>query len=61
MAWLTADDDAEYLWMNKPQREINGIRYWVIYDCEKVVILREFATNTLIGRKLTWEDDPVEI
>ena len=61
MAWLAVDKDSdEYIYYNKPTRECN--EYW----CDdrpwaNDIQLPKGSIKKLIGRELTWNDEPVEI
>lgn len=66
MAWVAVDNDkAEYVYDYKPIR--NHYLYWTEdYDKEgdpigKSVELPKGTIKKLIGRELTWEDEPVEL
>ena len=58
MAWLAVDkDNSEYMYKEKPTRYSD--KYWesdyaYIHICYGSI-------KRLIGRELTWEDEPVEI
>ena len=58
MAWLAVDEDKdEWIYMQKP--ESLGSSYDTVSDdCQ---LLPYGTIKRLIGRRLTWEDDPVEI
>lgn len=63
MAWLAVDkDSAEHIFNDIPQRgycvflSINKYRIGI-----KRILLPKGSINKLIGRELTWEDEPVEI
>lgn len=59
MAWLAVDRDGdEYIYYNMPSRECN--EYW----CDNIpweIQLPKGSIKKLIGRELTWNDEPVEI
>ncbi len=59
MAYLAVDrDGAEYIYYNKPFKECD--EYW----CDNIpwdIQLPEGSIKKLIGRELTWDDEPVEI
>lgn len=77
MAWLAVNPlNMEFIFHNKPVRVINknpNYSYWL--DKETYNYIRGITTSAedysirlpmgsikkLIGRKLTWEDEPVEI
>ena len=57
MAWLSVDKDgAEFFSILKPDR---GIVEWVTVS--NYVELPRGSIAKLIGRKLTWDDEPVEL
>lgn len=66
MAWLAVDKDGgEYLYSNKPIRRSDG--YWwnstdeYGEDTECFIGLPIGSVRKLIGRELTWEDEPIEL
>lgn len=61
MAWLAVDKNRdEYVYSWEPYRECeNDYAFWMSEsDC---VELTKGSIKRLIGRELTWEDEPVEI
>ena len=66
MAWLAVDKTGEEnIFERKPIRNLFGM--WLpdttCDDCEEsdCIILPQGSIKKLIGRDLTWEDEPVEI
>lgn len=67
MAWLAADEDGEWLFKHKPKRAESG-DWWYAdakaatgnMDCE-LAQLAHGEIKRMIGRTLTWEDEPVQI
>lgn len=63
MAWLAVDgDDTEIIFEVKPKRSKQG-KIWQLpskYSNYSVIYLRKGTIEKIIGRKLTWEDDPVK-
>lgn len=58
MAWVAVDKDrTEYIYENKPSRTSAGC--W--YSAFGLVRVSNGSIKKLIGRKLTWEDEPVEL
>lgn len=58
MAWLAVDkDNSEYIYKEKPIRYTG--EYW--YNDYEYVQIPYGSIEILIGRKLTWDDEPVEI
>jgi hypothetical protein len=59
MAWLAVDlSGCECIFSTKPER--NPITNWWQIDGQ-YVILPSGSIEKLIGRNLSWEDEPVEI
>lgn len=62
MAWVAVNKDStEYIFQNKPER---GEANWqdLVYDTFYTDILLPYGSiKRLIGRDLTWEDEPIEI
>ena len=69
MAWVAVDKSGvEGIYDNKPERNDNmwdDIAYSVYgginYDVNIGIILPKGTIKKLIGRDLTWEDNPVEL
>lgn len=69
MAWLAVDKNgSEYLYTKKPERIIhynvfrpNEIDFEIWGSSSPYIILIPGSIKKLIGRELTWEDEPVEI
>lgn len=59
MAWLAVDEDgSEYIFTTKPQRERD---YWINEYSEWHIELPKGSIKKLIGRELSWSDEPVEL
>ena len=64
MAWLAVDNDGtERIFENKPYR---ATQYWEAdYEEDDIISnmisLPKSSIEKLIGKKLTWDDDPVEL
>ena len=60
MAWLVKDgrDNTEWIYQYKPERESGHGFWWLGGD---VIELPQGSIKKLIGRELTFEDDPVEL
>lgn len=57
MAWVAVDADGmEYIYRSKPSR---FAEYWDDY-CPSIN-LPKGSIKKLIGRELSWEDEPVEL
>lgn len=69
--WLVVDNDGEFLFTQKPSRkEIGGHKYWSVADYNKDGLkdmsncyfkLAEGEIENHLDRKITWENEPVEI
>lgn len=69
MAWLAVDKDGqEYLYLNKPER----YTHYNVFKSDEIdfeiwtsggdnLELSKGSIEKLMGRKLTWNDEPVEI
>ena len=64
MAWVAVDEDkSECVCDYKPQRFMSigdNRKAWDI-DSGDILSLPKGSIEKLIGRKLTWEDEPVEL
>ena len=59
MAWVAVDNNgAEYIYVVKPSRERDFFASDSGYD---EILLPKGSIRKLIGRDLTWEDEPVEL
>lgn len=60
MAWVVKDgrDNSEWIFEHKPERSVENGFWWDASDC---VELPQGSIKKLIGRDLTWEDEPVEL
>ena len=58
MVWLAADEHGEYVFLEKPKR---GENEWYAEGLFSFEELAFGEINRLLGRTLTFEDDPVEI
>lgn len=59
MAWLAVDKDGdEYIYRDKPGRQINN--YWYAGE-DHFVELPKGSIKKLIGKELSWDDEPVEL
>jgi hypothetical protein len=66
MAWLAVDEDgACYVYKTKPIRYTNslipGNGYWYYQTGEEGYGIPKWTLYAILGRKLTWNDEPVEI
>lgn len=63
MAWVSVDEDgAEFIYDNLPIRKGPEIdKYWHNVNGDSTISLPSGTIEKLIGRQLTWEDDPVEL
>lgn len=63
MGWLAVDrNGTELCFYGKPER-FEGKGEWVLNetDMENAYVLPEGTIERFIGRKITWDDDPIEI
>lgn len=63
MAWLAVDENEDaYIFEQKPSRTtLRGKGHW---DCKEnygLGLIDDYVANILVGRELTWEDEPIEI
>lgn len=57
MAWLAVDSDGtEYIYGAQPSRE--GTRFMSCFEC---IHIPKGSIKKLIGKKLTWNDEPVKL
>lgn len=66
MAWVAVNKDgSENIFTDKPKR---NVAYWydfispnraILFNC--MVVLPKGTIKKLIGKTLTWEDEPVEL
>lgn len=67
MAWVAVDRNGnEGIFTNKPTRgSIRGYwddKCWIGYECfDSEISLPKGTIKKLIGRELTWNDNPVEL
>lgn len=65
MAYVVVDEESlrEYIFDSKPRRnELLYYGFWAGMDGEaQSVELPKGSIEKLIGKKLTWEDEPVEL
>lgn len=58
MAWLAVDkDNSEYIYKERPTRYLDA--YW--YNDYGYVQIPYGSIERLIGRKLTWDDEPAKL
>ena len=58
MAWLAVDNDGEeWIYLQKPER----FNFSWDTDSDDCSLLPNSTIKNLIGRKLTWDDEAVEI
>ena len=60
MAWLITDALGDRIISRKPMRDSEH-KVWKLDDFTHCVYLPEGSIKKLIGRELTWNDEPVEI
>lgn len=60
MAWVVVDEDGlENICSEKPYRKYNCV--WQVSRAADVVFLPSGSIKKLIGRELSWSDEPVEL
>lgn len=64
MAWLVVDgDDKEFIFEVKPKRSKEG-EIWQLpsrYPLCSLIYLKKGTIEKIIGRKMTWADEPYEL
>ena len=61
MAWVAVDDSGEeYIYGEKPERD-PFYKFWRDGEIEIQFELPEGSIKKLIGKNLTWEDEPKEL
>lgn len=60
MVWLITDTLGDRIISRKPMRDSEH-KVWKIDDFTHWVYLPKGSIKKLIGRELTWDDEPVEI
>jgi len=63
MAYIAVDTDfhkhpVEFIYLNKPER---GVAVWETKEGSDPIPIPKGSIEKLIGKKLTWEDEPVEL
>lgn len=68
MAWLAVDKDGtEYIYPEHPEKDYpskncwNCVEYCTTYYVDLAIPLSKGTIFKLIGKELTWDDEPVEI
>ena len=63
MAWLVVDGDGtEIIFDVKPKRSKEG-KIWQLpsrYSLRSVIYLKKSTIEKIIGRKMTWDDEPIK-
>ena len=64
MAWLVVDGDGkEFIFEVKPKRSKEG-KIWQLpsrYCHYSVIYLKKGTIEKIIGKKITWENEPIKI
>lgn len=66
MAWLAVNKDGREIIFESMSERCDG-EYWTVFlsilsdDVTDCVVLSQGSVEKLIGRKLTWDNEPVEI
>jgi len=58
MSYVAVDEDGEWKFSSKPSR---GKEVWIFNIICRLEKLPKGSIEKLIGKKLTWEDEPVEL
>lgn len=63
MAWLAVDKDgSEMIFQYKPEKkEWDNYKQWIMPCFGNVMTIPSTSIHKLIGKTLTWDDEPVEI
>ncbi len=61
MAWVAVDYAGEYISTKKPFRDLFNTGYYGFHSNSERIKLPKGSIEKLIGKKLTWEDNPVEL
>lgn len=61
MVWLAKDYSGEYISTKKPFKDMFNIGYYGFHNDSEHIKLPRGTIKKLIGRELTWKDDPVEL
>lgn len=63
MAWLAVDRDGTELCFHVKPVRFEGKGEWVLneQDMKDAYVLPKGAIERFLGRKVTWEDEPIEI
>lgn len=60
MAWVAVSEwGLEYIFDHRPHRKDGW--WWLEYACDSEICVPRGTIKKLIGRELTWEDEPVEL
>lgn len=60
MAWVAVDkDNTENIYQFRPKRSID--KFLPLYSYSRYLTLPKGSIKKLIGRDLTWNDEPVEL
>lgn len=60
MAWVACDKSGEWIFEEKPFKDIE-FGYWFERDSTDDISLPHGSIKKLIGRELTFKDEPVEL
>lgn len=59
MAWVAVSEwGSEHIFDNTPYRKSG---WWLVHGCDSEIRIPQGSIKKLIGRDLTWEDEPVEL
>lgn len=61
MAWVAIDCSGEYISTKKPFKDMFNIGYYGFHNDSERIKLPKGSIKKLIGRNLTWNDEPMEL
>ena len=61
--YIAVDEDGkEYLYGCMPKRiHYRGKNFWTVHQDARVMFLSKGTVESILGRSLTWADEPVEV
>lgn len=61
MTWVAVDYSGEYISSKEPFRDMFNIGYYGFHSDSERIKLPKGTIKKLIGKDLTWQDNPVEL